>query len=67
MGAPRGPSAEETNKKETEAVKFTCNFCQRIIKFRYFGEPKITCVCGAKYTKVVSVEVTQDEDHPHEH
>tara|TARA_R110000744_G_scaffold236564_4_gene354121 strand:- start:1148 stop:1294 length:147 start_codon:yes stop_codon:yes gene_type:complete len=48
-------------------VKFTCNFCQRIIKFRYFGEPKITCVCGAKYTKVVSVEVTQDEDHPHEH
>lgn len=38
-------------------MNFKCNFCERRIDFRCWGEPEIKCVCGAKYIKTVTVEV----------
>ena len=39
-------------------MKFKCNFCEKEIPVRMYGDEKIRCSCGAIYTKKKYVEVT---------
>lgn len=41
--------------------QFKCNFCERLIPYRLFGQETITCYCGAKYTKQVTVQITRKD------
>lgn len=43
-------------------MQFKCNFCERIIDIRLWGQPKIVCYCGAKYTREVHVTVKEGHD-----
>ena len=43
-------------------MKFKCNFCPRTIEVRVHGPEKIVCYCGAKYKKVVTAAVVDDNE-----
>lgn len=43
------------------ARRFKCNFCEREIPYRLFGADEIKCLCGARYTKTVSVEIKEKD------
>ena len=43
-------------------MRFNCNFCHRVIDYRWHGSEEIVCYCGSKYKKVVTVTILDDNE-----